>query len=104
MLGTTPGFLRSLDEAKLITPQRSDGGHRRYSAISYAWPPAPANSSIKAQRSRPPAASSSWKTSSPKPSASTNSGSRTSARARLDDAHGPSSRLPAVSGRRTPRR
>ena len=25
------GFLRSLDEAKLITPQRSAGGHRRYS-------------------------------------------------------------------------
>src|SRR3954454_24783422 len=31
MLGTTPGFLRSLDEAKLITPQRSEGGHRHYS-------------------------------------------------------------------------
>ncbi|WP_371405882.1 MerR family transcriptional regulator [Kribbella sp. NBC_00662] len=31
ILGATPGFLRSLDEAKLITPQRSDGGHRRYS-------------------------------------------------------------------------
>jgi DNA-binding transcriptional MerR regulator len=31
MLGTTPGFLRSLDEAKLIIPQRSPGGHRRYS-------------------------------------------------------------------------
>jgi len=31
MLGTTPGFLRSLDEAKLIEPQRSAGGHRRYS-------------------------------------------------------------------------
>ena len=31
MLGTTPGFLRNLDEAKLITPQRSTGGHRRYS-------------------------------------------------------------------------
>jgi hypothetical protein len=31
MLGTTPGFLRSLDEAKLIAPQRSPGGHRRYS-------------------------------------------------------------------------
>lgn len=31
MLGTTPGFLRSLDEAELITPQRSEGGHRRYS-------------------------------------------------------------------------
>ncbi|MFJ6623361.1 MerR family transcriptional regulator [Kitasatospora sp. NPDC091335] len=31
ILGTTPSFLRSLDEAKLITPQRSAGGHRRYS-------------------------------------------------------------------------
>jgi DNA-binding transcriptional MerR regulator len=30
MLGTTPGFLRSLGEAKLINPQRSEGGHRRY--------------------------------------------------------------------------
>jgi DNA-binding transcriptional MerR regulator len=31
ILGTTQGFLRSLDEAKLIEPQRSAGGHRRYS-------------------------------------------------------------------------
>ncbi|WP_410626984.1 MerR family transcriptional regulator [Amycolatopsis sp. cmx-8-4] len=31
MLGTTQGFLRSLDEAGLIIPQRSAGGHRRYS-------------------------------------------------------------------------
>ncbi|MGW7521615.1 MerR family transcriptional regulator [Streptomyces sp. NPDC054796] len=31
MLGTTPGFLRSLDKAKLISPLRSEGGHRRYS-------------------------------------------------------------------------
>ncbi len=31
ILGTTPAFLRSLDEAKLLTPQRSEGGHRRYS-------------------------------------------------------------------------
>ncbi|HEY0501550.1 MAG TPA: MerR family transcriptional regulator [Kutzneria sp.] len=31
MLGTTAGFLRSLDEAKLIEPARSEGGHRRYS-------------------------------------------------------------------------
>jgi DNA-binding transcriptional MerR regulator len=31
MLGTTAGFLRSLDEAKLLNPQRSPGGHRRYS-------------------------------------------------------------------------
>jgi DNA-binding transcriptional MerR regulator len=31
ILGTTPAFLRSLDEAKLLIPQRSEGGHRRYS-------------------------------------------------------------------------
>jgi hypothetical protein len=31
ILGTTPAFLRSLDEAKLLAPQRSQGGHRRYS-------------------------------------------------------------------------
>lgn len=31
MLGTTPAFLRSLDESKLLAPQRSEGGHRRYS-------------------------------------------------------------------------
>src|SRR5690349_12276307 len=31
MIGATPGFLRSLDEAKLLVPQRSEGGHRRYS-------------------------------------------------------------------------
>ncbi|ONH21879.1 helix-turn-helix domain-containing protein [Pseudofrankia asymbiotica] len=31
MLGTTPAFLRALGEARLITPLRSEGGHRRYS-------------------------------------------------------------------------
>ena len=31
MLGATQGFLRSLDEDGLIEPQRSAGGHRRYS-------------------------------------------------------------------------
>ncbi|MFI6332401.1 helix-turn-helix domain-containing protein [Micromonospora chersina] len=31
MLGTTQDFLRRLDEAKLIDPHRSAGGHRRYS-------------------------------------------------------------------------
>jgi len=31
LIGTTPAFLRSLGEARLITPLRSDGGHRRYS-------------------------------------------------------------------------
>ncbi|MQY07002.1 MerR family transcriptional regulator [Actinomadura macrotermitis] len=31
MTGTTPAFLRALDEAKLFTAQRSAGGHRRYS-------------------------------------------------------------------------
>ena len=31
MLGTTQGFLRAIGEARLITPLRSEGGHRRYS-------------------------------------------------------------------------
>jgi DNA-binding transcriptional MerR regulator len=31
MIGTTPGFLRAIGEARLITPLRSEGGHRRYS-------------------------------------------------------------------------
>ncbi|MFF8313260.1 MerR family transcriptional regulator [Streptomyces lydicus] len=30
MLGTTPAFLRALGEHRLITPLRSEGGHRRY--------------------------------------------------------------------------
>ncbi|WP_217163453.1 MerR family transcriptional regulator [Streptomyces sp. AC512_CC834] len=31
LIGATPGFLRSLGEAGLISPTRSEGGHRRYS-------------------------------------------------------------------------
>ncbi|MEV4135657.1 MerR family transcriptional regulator [Dactylosporangium sp. NPDC049742] len=31
IVGTSQGFLRRLDELKLITPHRSGGGHRRYS-------------------------------------------------------------------------
>jgi DNA-binding transcriptional MerR regulator len=31
MLGVTQAFLRSLGDAGLIEPQRSSGGHRRYS-------------------------------------------------------------------------
>ncbi|MFD9379749.1 MerR family transcriptional regulator [Streptomyces sp. NPDC059999] len=31
MLGTTHGFLRAIGDARLITPLRSKGGHRRYS-------------------------------------------------------------------------
>ncbi|WP_110817820.1 MerR family transcriptional regulator [Mycolicibacterium peregrinum] len=31
ILDTTAAFLRSLDEARLLIPQRSEGGHRRYS-------------------------------------------------------------------------
>ena len=31
LLGVQPAFLRSLDAAGVITPKRSDGGHRRYS-------------------------------------------------------------------------
>ncbi|GAB7041968.1 MULTISPECIES: MerR family transcriptional regulator [Catenuloplanes] len=31
IIGASPDFLRRLGEAKLITPLRSPGGHRRYS-------------------------------------------------------------------------
>ncbi|ANP48435.1 DNA-binding transcriptional MerR regulator [Streptomyces griseochromogenes] len=31
VLGTTPAFLRAVGETGLITPPRSEGGHRRYS-------------------------------------------------------------------------
>jgi DNA-binding transcriptional MerR regulator len=31
LIGVTPAFLRSLDDAGLIEPERSGGGHRRYS-------------------------------------------------------------------------
>jgi MerR family transcriptional regulator, heat shock protein HspR len=31
LLGVRPAFLRSLDAAGVLEPQRSDGGHRRYS-------------------------------------------------------------------------
>ncbi|MFI6999358.1 helix-turn-helix domain-containing protein [Nocardia sp. NPDC050175] len=31
ILGVTQAFLRGLDAAHLLTPQRSSGGHRRYS-------------------------------------------------------------------------
>lgn len=31
LLGVQPAFLRSLDAAGLLSPQRSSGGHRRYS-------------------------------------------------------------------------
>ena len=31
LIGATPAFLRALGEQRLITPLRSEGGHRRYS-------------------------------------------------------------------------
>jgi MerR family transcriptional regulator, heat shock protein HspR len=31
LLGVQPAFLRSLDAAEIVSPYRSDGGHRRYS-------------------------------------------------------------------------
>ncbi|MFE2097539.1 MULTISPECIES: MerR family transcriptional regulator [unclassified Streptomyces] len=31
VLGTTPAFLRAVGETGVITPLRSEGGHRRYS-------------------------------------------------------------------------
>ncbi|MEU6989655.1 MerR family transcriptional regulator [Streptomyces sp. NPDC046465] len=31
LIGATPAFLRAVGDARLITPLRSEGGHRRYS-------------------------------------------------------------------------
>ncbi|MEU9099906.1 MerR family transcriptional regulator [Streptomyces sp. NPDC048361] len=31
LIGASPAFLRALGDARLITPLRSEGGHRRYS-------------------------------------------------------------------------
>ncbi|MEU1083502.1 MerR family transcriptional regulator [Streptomyces sp. NPDC005908] len=31
LVGATPAFLRALGDARLVTPTRSEGGHRRYS-------------------------------------------------------------------------
>jgi DNA-binding transcriptional MerR regulator len=31
MIGATPAFLRSVEQAHLFEPTRSEGGHRRYS-------------------------------------------------------------------------
>ena len=70
-LGTTQGFLRALGEARLITPLRSAGGHRRYSRYQLRIAARARGSSTTALRSRLPAASSSSRTSSRKPSAST---------------------------------
>lgn len=36
MLGVTPDFLRSLDSTGLLAPDRSAGGHRRYSRAELA--------------------------------------------------------------------
>jgi len=33
LLGVQPAFLRSLDSAGVLTPQRSGGGHRRFSRL-----------------------------------------------------------------------
>jgi DNA-binding transcriptional MerR regulator len=31
MIGATPAFLRTIEQARLFAPTRSEGGHRRYS-------------------------------------------------------------------------
>ncbi|MFJ6141138.1 hypothetical protein [Kitasatospora sp. NPDC092286] len=56
---TTPGFLRALGEHRLITPLRSDGGHRRCSRYQLriaigSWSPAmPIAASASRCRTRP---------------------------------------------------
>jgi hypothetical protein len=69
ILGVTPGFLRGLDAAKLFVPQRSAGGHRRYSR--YQLRLAHRARDLVDQGTALDAACRTIKTSSPKPSAST---------------------------------
>ncbi len=71
MLGTTQGFLRAIEEARLITPLRSAGGHRRYFRYQLRIAARARELVDRGAPSRPPAASSSSRTSSKKPSAST---------------------------------
>lgn len=71
MLGTTPGFLRAIGEARLITPCARRADTAGTPATNCGSPPAPASSSTGEPRSRLLAASSSSRTSSRKLSAST---------------------------------
>lgn len=75
MLGTTQDFLRRLDETKLINPQRSSGGHRRYSRYQLRLAARARKWSTTAPPWRPRAGSSFWKTNSRKPSGRTRSSS-----------------------------
>ena len=59
ILGVSPAFLRSLDEAKLIARSAPTEGTGATRATSCAWPPEPASWSTRAPRWRPRAASSS---------------------------------------------
>jgi hypothetical protein len=71
ILGVTVAFLRGLDAAELLTPQRSPGWHRRYSRYQLRIAARARALVDSGTRWRRRAGSSSWKTSSPKPSNST---------------------------------
>lgn len=71
ILGVTQAFLRGLDAAQLLTPQRSAGGHRRYSRYQLRIAGRVRELVDAGNPSRRRAASSSCKTSSPRPNAST---------------------------------
>jgi DNA-binding transcriptional MerR regulator len=71
ILGTTQGFLRAIGEARLITPLRSEGGHRRYSRYQLRIAARARELVDQGTPIEAPAASSSSKTNSRKPSAST---------------------------------
>ncbi len=71
ILGTTQGFLRAIGEARLITPLRSAGGHRRYSRYQLRIAARARELVDHGTSIEPPAGSSSSKTNSRKPSAST---------------------------------
>lgn len=63
VLGITPAFLRAVGRAGLITPLRSEGGHRRYSRRQLRIAARAGSWSTRALPWRPRAASSPWRTS-----------------------------------------
>ena len=71
IVGCSQDFLRRLDEAKLIDPHRSAGGHRRYSRYQLRLAARAREMCDQGTDLEPPAASSSSRTNSRKPSGTT---------------------------------
>jgi MerR family regulatory protein len=65
VLGVQPAFLRALDAAGAVTPERTPGGRRRYTAASSPSPPGSGSCSTRATPWPPRGGSWLWKTTWP---------------------------------------